>query len=702
MAARQKRKAKKMDPEEEAAAREAAARDAENLVPCDAIKTGIMYREGVIEVRADEEDPAKRTYDVIFSTETREVERWFGIEVLDHSRKSVDLSIFATGRAPVLADHDTRQHIGVIEKANIVKRQGTATIRFGNSERAKEVKADVDDGIRLNVSCGYRVKELVLEKAGSDISKPVYRAVSWTPLEISSVPLGADMAAVIARDSAADDRQIETAVFVRQAKGMQKMDPEEEKRLAEEAETRRAADAAAAATRAAAGGGGVAVLSEEDRGRAVKSARDGEVARVKEIQALGDRHGQRDLAATLIQDGTPIDRARGQFLAAISAAGTGKDLHQSPADLGMSPGEAKRYSLSRAILAAADGNWKGAGLEQECSQEVAKRLKREPEGFFVPLDHQRARLDLTTATRDMLVRMLESRALDTATAGAAAELVATDHLGASFIELLRNMMVVRSLGATVLSGLVGDVSIPKQIGAGTAAWVNEGIAPAEGALATAQIGLAPKTLSGFQEYTRKLLLQSDPSIDALVRNDLAQVIALAWDLAAINGSGVAPEPRGILNTSGIGVVAIGANGGVPTWPYVVGLETEVDAQNALFNRLSYLGNAKVRGKLKTTVKEAGTAMYLMGEGGTVNGYPSSFSNQVPSNLVKGVSGAVLSALIFGNWGDLLLAEWGVMDMLVNPYTKDTQRIIRVSASMEGDVNVRRAESFSAITDMDTV
>lgn len=646
------------------------------------IKTDVLYRDGEIvglSTRADD-DEDKREFDLVFSSEAP-VSRWWGTEVLDHKRASVNLDIVKSGRAPFLADHDARQHIGVITTASVKEKEGRATVRFAQTQRADEVRSMVLDGIRPNVSVGYRIDKLVLESEGTDESEPVYRAVAWTPLEISSVPLGADMAAQIARAATPGEGQFETVVERRQVSEAKPM-PDD---VIDKPKPAPAAP----------------VVSEEDRKKAIQSARDTETARVREIQALGERHSMRELAEKLITDGTEIAVARGTFLEKIGERGSEKPLHQSPADLDLTKKELKRYNLPRAILAAHDKSWRGAEFEQECSQEIAKRLDREPEGFFVPLDWQAQRDERTQALLDAISRLQGQRVLDTATATGAAELVATDHLGASFIELLRNMQVVRALGATVLSGLRGDVTIPKQTGAGTAAWVAEGAAPAEGALTTGQIALAPKTLTGFQEYSRKLLLQSDPSIDALVRSDLAQVIAIEFDRAAINGSGTGAEPEGILNTSGIGIAALGTDGAVPTWDAVVELETDVAVANALMNRLAYLGNAKVRGKLKTTPKVANQPIYLMSEGGEVNGYNSMFSQQVPDNLTKG-TGTDLSALIFGNWADLILAEWGVMDMIVNPYSKDTQRVIRVSASMEGDVDVRRAESFSAIVDMVTI
>ncbi len=348
--------------------------------------------------------------------------------------------------------------------------------------------------------------------------------------------------------------------------------------------------------------------------------------------------------------------------------------------IGMSEGEVRRYSLLRAIRAAASNDWSQAGLELEASRVVAQRVGRPPQGFYVPYD------------------WAEARDLVKGTSSAGGYLVSTDLLAQSFVDLLRNRMVVRAAGATVLSGLVGDVAIPKQTGGATAYWVAEGGAPTESQQTVAQVAMTPKTVGAYTDISRKLLLQASIDVEAFVRRDLATVVALALDYAALHGTGTSNQPAGIAATSGIGLVDGGANGAAPTWAHVVQLETEVAVDNADIGSLAYITNAKVRGKLKQTEKASGTGLWVWTEGNTpVNGYPAYVTNQVRSDLTDG-TGTNLSAIFFGNWADLILGMWGVLDVLVDPYTGGTSGTVRVVVLQDVDIAVRHAESFSAMLD----
>lgn len=350
------------------------------------------------------------------------------------------------------------------------------------------------------------------------------------------------------------------------------------------------------------------------------------------------------------------------------------------AHLGMGQRDLQRYSLLRAIRSVVNNDWRGAELEREASEAVAKRLNRQPQGFFVPADW---------AQRDLLV--------GTATAGG--HTVQTDLLAQSFIDLLRNRMVVQQAGATVLSDLQGNIAIPRQTGGATAYWVAENGAPTESQQAFNQVTMSPKTVGAFTDISRRLLMQSSIDVENFVRNDLATVGALAIDLAGLHGTGSSNQPTGIAATSGIGSVAGGTNGAAPSWGNIVGLETEVSIDNADMGSLGYITNAKVRGKLKQTEKSSSTGLWVWTEGDApLNGYPAYVSNQVRSDLDKGTSTGVCSAIFFGNWADLIIGLWGGLDVLVDPYTGGTAGTVRVITLQDVDIAVRHAESFAAMLD----
>ena len=382
----------------------------------------------------------------------------------------------------------------------------------------------------------------------------------------------------------------------------------------------------------------------------------------------------------------------------------GRGAQRPEPGIGMSPRETRQYSLVRAINAAIRNDWRGAELEMEASEATAQRLGRQPQGFFVPFDYLAgggaAERSVQVRTERGFQFMPERRDMSVGTDGAGGYTVATDLLASSFIDLLRNAMMTQRAGARMLTGLVGDVAIPRQAAGATAYWVAEGSAPTESANTSMfdQVTMAPKTVGAWADITRKLLMQSSLDIEALVRNDLATVLALAIDKAALHGSGSSNQPTGIAATSGIGSVAGGTNGAAPSYANLIALETEVAQDNADIGRVAYMTNTKVRGKLKSTVIGTDQRM-VWAEGGTpINGYPAWVTNQVASDLTKGSASGICSAIFFGNWGDLLVGMWGGLDILVDPYTASTTGTVRVIALQDVDVAVRHAESFAAMLD----
>ena len=354
-----------------------------------------------------------------------------------------------------------------------------------------------------------------------------------------------------------------------------------------------------------------------------------------------------------------------------------------PKELGLSKRERKNYSLLNALGHIQKGNWNELGLEREASDAIANRLGKQPRGIFVPTE-------IGWGQRDMTV--------GSATAGG--NLVGTDHLGDRFIDALRAKSIIFDIGARRLSGLQGDVSIPALNSKTTAYWVAENGAPTEGAPTVRQITMSPKTVGCYVDLSRKLMLQSDPSAEGIFRGDMVAQIASAIDSVAINGGG-SNEPTGILQTSGIGSVPLGTNGSAPTWGSVVNLIKEVAVSDAEQGSRAFITTPQAAGKLRSTAKVSGTdSKMILDDKSELFGYRVISSSLVPSNLTKG-TGSSLSAMIFGNFNDLVIGEWGGLDVLFDPYTGSSTGSMRVTAFMDIDVAVRHAESFAAIQDLIT-
>lgn len=589
-----------------------------------------------------------RTIEFPFSSELP-VERWFGNEVLSHRSGAADLARLNDGGA-LLYNHNVDEIIGVVERAWMSENRGHARVRFAKTAKADEVFGMVQDGIMRNVSFGYRIAEMT---ETLDDGQPTYTATRWEPFEISLVTVPADPTVGIGRADANEKRP----VVLNRAEPEAPTAPNTEKEI-------KMSDTDASVTDA----GVAAALAER--------------ARISAISALGTRHGNADLARTLIDSGKSLDEARAAFLESITGKQEPMTSAPSP-EIGLSKTESRSFSFLRALNALANPTdrraLEAAAFELECSDAVGSKIGKRAQGIYVPFE---------VLSRDLTV--------GTTTAGG--HTVATDVMASDFISLLRNRMATAALGARMMSGLVGNVAIPRQTGGATAYWVAEGSAPTESQQAFDQVTLSPKTVGAFTDISRKLLLQSSVDIEALVRSDLATVLALAIDAAAINGSGSSNQPRGILNVSGIGSVVGGTNGAAPDWADMVDLESAVSSANADVGNLAYLTNAKVRGKLKQTEKASSTGQFVWENGNTVNGYNAAVSNQVPSNLTKGSSSGVCSAIVYGNFSDLLVGMWGTLDLTVDPYSQSTSGTMRVVALQDVDVAVRHAESFAAMVD----
>ncbi len=348
--------------------------------------------------------------------------------------------------------------------------------------------------------------------------------------------------------------------------------------------------------------------------------------------------------------------------------------------------ESRNFSIVRALQASVSGNWSNAGLEREVQQELSRANGRESQGIFVP--------DNGWATRDY-------------TKGSSTQgqkLVGVDHLADRFIDVLRARLVTAEMGATFLPGLVSDVSIPRRTAGGTAYFVAEGSNVTESTGTFDSVSMSPKVMGAFSQFSYLMQLQATPEIEELIRQDFVALLAQKLDQVAINGGG-SNEPSGILQTSGIGSVVIGSNGGAITLDKMLDLKQTVAVDNADLPSAGFLTNTKVENAL-SKLKD-GNSAYLLNPYGTEIGQQQfagrrmMISNNVPSNLTKGSSSGVCSAAIYGNFSDLLIGLFGTLELLVDPYSQFQSGGVGIRALQGVDVQVRHPESFGAILDITT-
>jgi HK97 family phage major capsid protein len=589
------------------------------------IKTGTLNRHFNFE-RANVDEDA-RTLTLSFSSEAP-VERWFGTEVLSHSPGSVDLTRL-NSRAALLANHDLNDQIGVIESAKIEDGRGIATVRFSRSERGEEFYQDVLDGIRSGVSVGYVIDEM------EERSERVFEATRWSPHEISLVSTPADLSATTLRSDAVQGENLTRVI------NLKKETPEMEEQKID-----------------------LEVVKNEAREAALKD----EQVRVRTINEMAkDAPYLRELADKALNEGFALDHFQREAFEA-----TKKELARkpeaapeiaSPLNVDLSAREKESYSLLRAISASASGDWSKAGLEKEISDTIGQRSGNASQGgFYMPADMQWGRRDLTVGTNN-----------------AGGFLVGTDHDGASFIDALRAAMVTTRLGARVMSNLQGNVAIPKLATGTSTYWVAEDGAPTEGQPVFASVSLTPKNLASFVQISRNLLVQSDPSVEAVIQDDITQAIAVAIDAAALAGSGSSNQPTGILSTTGIGSVSF-SSAGAPTFAEIVAIESAIAADNAMGANMAFVTTPALAGTLKTTTKDSGSGRFVSEE------------NAIMGYSVNPTSSMSANTILLGDFSQLMIAQFGAIEVITERNAQTGQLTLGLHAMV--DIGVRHAESFA--------
>jgi HK97 family phage major capsid protein len=398
-----------------------------------------------------------------------------------------------------------------------------------------------------------------------------------------------------------------------------------------------------------------------------------ERARIAEIEAIATKFEKnvsniRDLKINAINTNVSADQFRANVFDKVDFS---KPIDTGVGDVDLSNKDLQEYSLTRAINAKIDGNWDKAKHEKLISDEIASRSGQAPKGFFVPQQY------LNKGVREWL-NMNQRTAITTTNA---ASLIQATVAGNMWIDLLRNKMVTMQAGAKMLTGLVGNLDMPKQLTAGTFHWVAEQGTGTATNLTVSKLSLTPKDGWAQQSYGRRTFLQTNPSIEGLIINDLNNLAALGLDYAGLMGPGT-NSPTGVAHTNSVGSVAF-ASAGTLTWDKIVEFETDVEVGNADVAGMKFITNPRVKGKGKTTLKTSGIAGYIC-EGNQMNGYDVLSTNQVDAGY-----------LLFGDFSQLIYGEWGLTDLQVNPYNDNGD--VKLTLFVTADVGVRQPGAFSVST-----
>jgi len=370
--------------------------------------------------------------------------------------------------------------------------------------------------------------------------------------------------------------------------------------------------------------------------------------------------------------------------AALRAAAVGKAPATPQGAEGPEKKAKKRYSLVRAIGLMAEGKPLD-GIEAEMHQEAKRELARSGqalEGLGIP----------------SMMMGKNDRVIEVATDVSAGHLVGTET--ADVIGALRPKLVIEEMGATVMSGLVGNLDLPIGDGLATAAWKSEQGQNNETTPTVRNVELRPKRLTAYTDVSKQILIQTSGSVENWIRDELSNAIARAVDAAAINGSGTSNQPNGILNTTTVNAVEMGTNGDNITRAKLIEMITNVAANNADVDNMGFILTPEVRGFLQDLKTDAGSGLFVWNDAlqNMLLGYKAATTNLMPKNLVKG-SATACHGMIFGDFSQLVLGSWGGADLIVNPYSKAKDGLVEIVVNSFWDIAVKHGKGFSAIKDI---
>lgn len=639
------------------------------------------YRQLALDTKALVSE--ERTITVSVSSD-EPYKRWGYCEILEHSKEAVDLIRMNNG-AMNLYNHDRDSYLGVIEKAWLDSGKLYNTIRFDDHELAERIVKSINNGIVKNVSIGYRVDEIVLVKESSE-DFDTYLATKWCPFESSFVTVPADATVGVGRSSErwAMNCPSQAERIPRYFVLAQGANSDIENKISEarampdpiiEKDTPLEVSSKALSVREV-------IINEKDL---ITSERE----RVQGIYALVKKYGHAELAQRAIESSLSIENTRSLYLDKVNLEQKQDPVAAGVSPVGMSKKQRQQYSVIKAIgYAAGLISRDKVGLELEVSQAITERTGKAPKKIYI----------------DQSELVAYRAPYETGVPAAAGDLIATELLSDRFVEQLFNQSAFLSMGVTYLRDLVGNIEIPRESTYTNGYWVGEKAVIPEGEGTFDKISLAPKKLAVLSKMTFEMLEQSSIDLERLIRARLIRGLALELDRTIGFGSGIGSEPLGIASHPEVQSIVLGVNGAPLTWEALIDMQTELAAANALTDGTSgYVINARTRGKLMKTLDQAtggGSWIYQSqgGNMGSIAGYKSLCSNQIPNNLVKGTA-TNLTAAFFGDFSNVLLGIWSGMDVMANPYSEFDQAIIQIRAMQLADLNLTRGDHFVVATDV---
>ena len=563
-----------------------------------------------------------------------------GMEILDHSPSSVDLSFIASGNAPLLDSHirydGLKAQIGVVKDAWLEDKRLYVEVKFSNRSEAQAYRRDVEDGIITNVSVGYDIHEYERDEDADE-----YRVIKWTPKEASFVSIPADETVGMGRSAIQEVKMTKANTNPSSEQGVSGIMP------------------------------GVTMSNEERAG-------DMETT-ITEISTLASEHNMGDIGRAFIESEVRAGHSPSiEVFKGIVRAKLPENVPLRNENIGLTDNETRKFSVVALAGAMREGanstDRERAAFEIEACDAAAAVAGNTRGNWHLPAELMQSWNDFEIDGERSITRAALS-------VGGNPNVQSTDHLASRFIDNLRNRMVLGQLGITFLPGLSGNVDIPGGNANISAAWLgSEDADAAESNPSFRKVSLSIKDIATFTDLTRRMLIQTTIGIEQYVRNQIIDGIAQGIDLAGFYGSGSSGNPTGVANTTGIGTTTFAA--AVPTRAELIDMDTAIANTNRMGDTV-FVGNTAMAGSLRKTLVDAGSGVFLMSNSNTLEiGNTFERTNQITSGDV-----------FAGIWSDLLLGMWGSLELDRSTEAKFLSGGIRLRAIQSVDFGVSRVGSF---------
>lgn len=594
----------------------------------DAERPDLLIRAAtIIATRAEGDKPAQ----IAMSVSSEEPvltgvyfnDQWMrAYEILDHSPGSVNMSRCKDGL--VILDRHYGDQIGLMACELKDKKLG-GTVDFCAGDRAQNISSDAGKGLRRNVSVGYTVAPESYRLEGDKDGTPVVRAMSWMPYEASFEPVPADTTVGVNR-AAQKPATTETTVRAKETT----MDPKEMAKLFERA------------AKYGIGADKVSALLADGKGRA-------------ELDALIVEKQEADGTAIRAELATIKERKP-------EVPVTGKTVAPIGGSVGEQAKVLRRYSLMNVMRAFA-GQRVDTGFEREISDECAKLRQKPADGMIIP--------HAVLAKRDFTV------------SGTTSDSVATNLIASEFIDLLRTQYVLGKLGVKFLTGLVGNIAIPKMDGGATGYWVAEGSDITESTPTLTQVTGTPHTAGALVDISRLMIQQSTPSAEEMIRNEIMERVMRTVQVAVFAGTGSDGQPTAITGATGFNNPSV--TQGTPTYAELLGFPGAILADSAQADNQKWLMTGEVWAKLAATATNGnGSPLALDPASGKLCGFGYEVTEDIPAN-----------SLYFGNWASVVLGIWGNgIDIAVTDSKLFASGGITLRALQDVDVMVRQGQALA--------